>query len=254
MYRPDNFARRIRSHQLIADQVARHPAPPVAARPFANVARRTVTAQVHRRQQVGIAPLFDQVGERHVIGIVVLIVPPFDNRKDPGAGRQQNIGIAAELATAQVDALMDRTGLIHVVALVRAAACIEKREIPGDQQRGPVMRNRVRPGKHGTGLAVRTMAVSEEKRMLGRKSVFDHHAFPHKTTPQHRPGINPGRTGDDEIACRHPRTYAGRGFRRTVDGSVAQRGSTIHSRVSADAHIDQRNGVHHRSRLSDISP
>ncbi len=57
---------------------------------------------------------------------------------------------------------MDRTELVHMIALVGAAAGVEEGKQPGNKQRGFVMRHGVGTGKYRAGLAVETAAVSKE--------------------------------------------------------------------------------------------
>ena len=219
--RVEHPARSVGIHQLVTDDVVRHAPPPVARRPFPDIPRSTVAAQIDPRQQNRVVRLFEQVRKRHFFGIVMIVVSSGHNRKNAGAGRQQHIGVAAELTPAQMHALMHRPGLIHVVALIGPAAGVEKRKIPGDQQRRAVMRHRIRSGEHRARFAVIAMAVGEKQRILGRKTVLDHNPFADETTTQHRTRIDPRRTRQDEIGRRHASAHRRRRLRRTVDRPVA---------------------------------
>ena len=62
---------------------------------------------------------------------------------------------------------MDRTEFVHMVALVRAGACIHEREHSGDQQGRFVVGHRKRTGEDCAGLSVFALTVAEEQRIRG---------------------------------------------------------------------------------------
>ena len=62
---------------------------------------------------------------------MMVVVASFDDRKNSGRSRQQHIGIAGKLASTQMNPLMHRSRLVHVVTLIGPAAGIEKEKISG---------------------------------------------------------------------------------------------------------------------------
>lgn len=65
----------------------------------------------------------------------MIVVTAGHDRERAGRSGQQHIGVAAELASPQVNPLMYGSRLVHMIALVGPATGIEKREVSGDQQR-----------------------------------------------------------------------------------------------------------------------
>ena len=72
------------------------------------------------------------------------------------------IRIARCLGASFDDTLMNGPELVHVIALVGSAARIQKGKQAGNQQRGFVMRNGVRPGEYCTCFTVETATVGKE--------------------------------------------------------------------------------------------
>ena len=86
-------------------------------------------------------------------------------------GRSHDIGVAGELASAQMNGLMYGTAFEEVVALVGTAAGIEEREQSRDKQRRFVVRDRKRSCKYGHSLTVFAMRAREKERIFGSESV-----------------------------------------------------------------------------------
>ena len=188
--------------------------------PLFHIASRTVTPQSDPGQQHRLPRLLDQIRERHRTGIMMVVVASFDDRKDSGRSRQQHIGIAGKLASTQMNPLMHRSRLVHVVTLIGPAAGIEKEKISGNQQRCPVMRHGIGSGKNRTGLSVIAMAVGKEQGVFCRETVLDQHPFTDKTLFDHRARIDPRRSRNNKIGSGHPRSHIGWSLSRTNDRAV----------------------------------
>ena len=225
---------------LEADRVATQGAP-VAHRPLFDIAHRSVAGQVGPRQQAGAAVVLDQIGVRELRGVVVVGVVPQHHGKGPLQGGRHDVGAAAELAAPQVHRLVDGAALEEVVALVGAAAGIEKREHPCDQQRGLMVRNGIGPGENRGGLAAFAMAVGEKKRMGGGEALVQHRALPHEATFQDGAVVHAGPFGQDEIPRLNIRTDESPGAKRAV---FEQRGA-IDCRPVADPHLPHEAGALH---------
>ena len=104
-------------------------------------------------------------------------MPAHDDGEGPDLGGPEHVGVAAGLGAALDDALVDRPELVHVVALVGAAAGVEEGEQARDQEGGFVVRDGVRPGEDGAGLAVEAAAIGEEDGILGGVLLGQHAAL-----------------------------------------------------------------------------
>ena len=250
-YGVEHPAGRIGIHHIVTDQVVRDSPSAVAPGPFIDVAGRSATADIDGGQQYRVAGLLDQIRKWHPFGIVMIVVTASHDRERAGRSGQQHIGVAAELASPQVNPLMYGSRLVHVIALIGSATGIEKREVSGDQQRRTMMRNGIRPGENGARLAVIEMAVRKKERVLGRESVLDHHALADETAAQHRSGIDRSRASDDEVARRHARSDPRGGLERAVQRSVAERRGSVDRSALSDRDVQQRQRVDHRAAPAD---
>jgi len=117
-----------------------------------------------------------------------------------------------------------------VIALVRAAAGVKEREIGGYEQRRFVMRNGVWSGKDSASLAIKTLTISEEHRVLDRILLAKNCALTDETVAYHRRFVYCAAACSDEVLCYHARADERRGKRRTVDRAVAQFVNAFHLR------------------------
>ena len=97
------------------------------------------------------------------LGVVVERVVPHDHRESPFQRWGHDVGAAGELAAPEVHRLVHGAALEQVVALVRAAARVEKREHARDEQRRLVVRDGVGPREDRGGLAVLAVRIGEER-------------------------------------------------------------------------------------------
>ena len=80
---------------------------------------------------------------------------------------------------------MDRTKLIHVVALVGTRTGVHEREHPRNEQRTLVVRHGEGTGKDGTSLAILTLAITEEQGIRSRIIMPQLAGLPHEAARQH---------------------------------------------------------------------
>ena len=98
-------------------------------------------------------------------------VTTHDQAKSTDARRPQDIRVGGGLTTTLYDALVNGAELVKVVALVRSTARIEERVVASDQEATLVHRNGKGTGKDGTRLAVFTLTIGKEKRVVRTKEV-----------------------------------------------------------------------------------
>ena len=135
----------------------------VPLRPFLGIPDGTNAAQVHSRKNIGSVLLLDKIGERQVRSVLVRDMTTHHQREGPHLGRPQQVGVRGCLRPPFHDTLMDRSQLVHVVALVRARTGVHEGEHAGDKQGRLVVRNCERTGKNGARLTVLPVAVAEEQ-------------------------------------------------------------------------------------------
>ena len=97
---------------------------------------------------------------------------------------------------------MDGAELVHMVALVRAAAGVHKREHTGNQQGRFVMRHRIWAGEYGAGLTVFSLAVAEEERVGGGIPVPELAGLAHEAAGQKGIALDLAAGAEDEKAKR----------------------------------------------------
>ena len=82
--------------------------------------------------------------------------------------RPEKVGVGRCLGTSLHDSLMDRSQLVHMVALVRSRTGVHEREHSCDQQGRLVVGYRIWTGKYRAGLTVFSLTVAEEERIGSR--------------------------------------------------------------------------------------
>ena len=108
------------------------------------------------------------------------------NREHAYTARPSHVAVAAELAATVHHSVMYRTALVHVIALVRAAAGVEHAQARSDKQCGFVVRYTERTSKQRRRLAVHHLTVGEKHRIGCRKLLAHLTAVAHETSGQLR--------------------------------------------------------------------
>lgn len=98
---------------------------------------------------------------------------------------------------------MDGPELVHVVALVRAAAGVHEREHARNQQGGLMMRHGEGPGEDGAGLSVLSLAVAEEERVGGGIPVPELAGLAHEAAGQEGIALDLAAGAEDEVLGTH---------------------------------------------------
>ena len=140
-----------------------------------------------------------------------------------------------------------------MVALIGPRTGIHKGKHTGNQQRGFMVRHRIRSGKNSARLPVLSLAVAEKQRIRGRVVVSQLACLPHEAAAQHSSVIymRPGR--DDEIITNHPMPDVYRRHLVAVDASVIQTACTTDAAIITDAHILYGTGVQYHYMVPDAS-
>ena len=112
-------------------------------------------------------------------------VTPHDERKGSHTGRPKDVGIGCCFGTTFQCTLMDRTKLIHVIALVGTRTGVHEREHPRNEQRTLVVRHGEGTGKYGTCFAVLSLTVTEEQGIRSRIIMPQLAGLPHEAARQH---------------------------------------------------------------------
>ena len=132
---------------------------------------------------------------------------------------------------------MDGTQLVHVVALVRAAAGIHEGEHTGDEERALVVGDGEGAGEDGAGLAVLLLTVAEEKRVAGGVAVAEHTGLADIAARERGAVLDAGAVLHDEIIGDDAVAHMDGGCLTAVEGSVLEAPGTFDLRVRAHVHI-----------------
>ena len=209
----------------------------VALRPFLRVAHGTHGAQVDGRRKVGLAVLLDEVGEGHVRRVGMAGMSSHDEREGADACGPEDVAVARRLGTALHCALVDGSELVHVVALVAAAACVHEREQACDEERRLVVRHGEGAGKDGAGFAVLLLAVAEEERVAGRVAVAEHAGLTDVDARERRAVLDAAAVLDDEVVGDDAVAHVDGSFGAAVEGSVLEAAGSFDLRVRAHVHV-----------------
>jgi len=121
---------------------------------------------------------------------------------------------------------MDRSQLVHVVALVRAGTCVHEREHTCYEQRTFMVCHGEGTCEDGTCFAVFALAVAEKQRVRGRITVPQPTGLSHEAACQHSPVIHVRTAGYDEVLADDAMSDVYRGFGPAVDTAVIQSSGT----------------------------
>ena len=112
---------------------------------------------------------------------------------------------------------MDRAEFVHVVALVRPAACVQERKHSGNEQTRFVHGDRVGAGKDSTRFAVFALAVAEKERIVSREKMSEVAGLSDETTRHYYTVTYMSSRTDDEIFGRNIRPDVYRSLSVAVD-------------------------------------
>ena len=140
-------------------------------------------------------------------------------------------------------ALMDGSELIHVVALVRAGACVHKREESGDEEARLVHRDGVRPGENGGCLAVLACAVGEEEGVVGREEVAQVAGLPDKCVENHGRIFDARAGGHDKVLGHDAHAHTDGSEVGRSNCAVDEAGGAFDAGVVADVYVADFAGV-----------
>ena len=174
-------------------------------------------------------------------------VVPHDHRESPFQRWGHDVGAAGELAAPEVHRLVHGAALEQVVALVRAAARVEKREHAGDEQRRLVVRDGVGPREDRGGLAVLAVRIGEEQRFGRREGLVQPAAFAHETAFDDRAVVDPGVFRGDEVVGLDVHSDV----RAVADRAVFEQGGAVDGDVVADADFADEPGADDAAVLAD---
>ena len=195
---------------------------PVAVRPLVAVANGTDGVHVHGRCQQALSRLLGNVGERQVADVEVVEVLADDDAEGAHDSRPAHVGERPVLAAALEDALVHGAELVHVVALVGAAAGVVEGVDPGNQQRALVVGDGVGASEDGTGFTVEALAVGEEQGVFGRELLAQLNPLAGEGGQQHDAVLDTGALGDDEVLRHYTGADSSRRYLLAEDGAVAQ--------------------------------
>ena len=234
----DHFLDRVGAQQLEIDviQLLRVLAA-VPARPLASVADRPNAPQVDAGRQHALVFVLDQVGERQVRGVGVAIMSAHDHGERADLGGPEHVGIAAGLGASLDDALVDRSELVPVVALVRPAAGVEEREQPGDQERGFVVGHGVGSGEDRTGLTVEAAAVGKEDGILRGVVLTQHASLTDEAITDNGPIADIRTAAGDEMLRVDARSDMDGILSAAIDGAVFQPVDALNGRGRSDLDV-----------------
>ena len=219
----------------------------VACRPFLDVAHGAVAGEVRPGHEHRTPLLFDQVGVGEGRRVVVERVVPHDHRESPFQRWGHDVGAAGELAAPEVHRLVHGAALEQVVALVRAAARVEKREHARDEQRRLVVRDGVGPREDRGGLAVLAVRVGEEQRFGRREGLVQPAAFAHETAFDDRAVVDPGVFRGDEVVGLDVHADV----RAVADRAVFHYRTAVYGDVVADADFADEPGADDAAAFAD---
>jgi len=194
----------------------------VAARPFHGVADGSHASEVNSRGQPAFVLVFDQIGERHIGGIVVFIVPSHDQGEGADACRPEQIGVAGGLGAPFDDSMVNGPQFVHVVTLVGTAARVTEREQSGNKQGGLVVRDGKGAGEDAAGLPVKALTVAEEKGVDGRIVFAQNTSLPNKAVGHHGMVADLGARRDDKSFGHHVVSHQAAVVYVTVDRSLLE--------------------------------
>ena len=138
---------------------------------------------------------------------------------------------------------MDRAKLVHVVALVRAAAGVHEREHAGDEQRTLVVSDGKRPGKDGAGFSVLPLAVAEKQRIGCAVAVSKYAALAHEAAGHGNIVVHAGAAADNEVIGNNSVADSHRRAGVAVDASVAKAAAPADCGAVPYAHAVNHLGV-----------
>ena len=93
--------------------------PQVALRPFLCIPYGAHALEIHARHEVGGVLVLDEVGERQIACVRMGYVPSHHEGEGSDPRRPEYVGVGCGLGSSLQGALVDRTELVHVIALVR---------------------------------------------------------------------------------------------------------------------------------------
>ena len=173
-------------------------------------------------------------------------MPAHNDSESADFGGPEHLRITCGLGAAFDDTLMDGAELIHVVALVGAAAGVEEREQAGDQERGFVVGNGVRPGEDGAGLAVEAAAIGEEDGIFGGVLFGKLGRLADETICEDY-AIGNFRAGTgDKVMCENSRSDINGVLWAAIDGAVFKPACGFDGRSWTDFHILDNPAMHYR--------
>lgn len=132
---------------------------------------------------------------------------------------------------------MDRAEFVHVVALVRSAACVQERKHSGNEQTRFVHGDRVGAGKVAHASAVFCFAVAEKERIVSREKMGEVAGLSDETTRHYYTVAYMSSRTDDEIFGRNIRPDVYRSLSVAVDTTVFESRCPVYLAVISDTNV-----------------